>query len=194
MAKMPTIENMIDKALQNYVYPHINIDTCFGTPVDGTKKFSINSERVDVGARKMMGFRGGSIPSQSVELKFDIDPDAINKMFGHDEGHVFGKCFNMATDYNYKEKAMAKRKYFKFKFITLEREDCVTVDGSEFHKNKNGLSGFCYLYNGTYHCTVKEEIDECDTRYYRSNFQSDYFFKEITPVAMIPTEFISDLK
>jgi len=181
MAKMPTIENMIDKALQNYVYPHINIDTCFNKP-----------------------WNHRSIPPQSVELKFDIDPDELKRMFSSFRGRsstsfepefipeVQKVGYYMPKDY--KEKLMKKRKYFKFKLIALEREDSITVDGNHFNKSDSNLEGYCYKDNDVYFCTAKIVTDECDIEYRALRFDTDYFFKEKKEVTEIPCEFIEDLK
>jgi len=161
----------------------IELRTCLGTPVKKERfRFPIGGGRT-VEQMNLNGRIYGPIKLIPA-IKFKHD----SKM------GLFHTDFNMATDYNHKEKAMAKRKFFKFKFITLEREDAVTVDGYSFPKSMNGLEGFGFSENGTYYCTIKETIDECDIRFIKTSFGTEYFFKEKSDVTMIPVEFVYNLK
>jgi len=187
-----------------FVNTHMNIGTCFDKPVwikdieiDNIKRFSVPNE--------ILGFRGRKIP-EPFELKLDVRPEfiqtlqeAVNEGKSYPLAQIdmandpsFTATYTMSKDY--KEKLMKKRKYFKFKFITLEREDSIIVDGNYFSKNNNGLEGYGYRDNTMYFCTAKAIDDEDEITYRALRFDTDYFFKEKVAVTSVPCEFIEDLK
>ena len=181
------------------------IDTCFDKPVDILKRLNIDNAKINGIPNRILGFRDRKIP-EPFELKLDVRPEfiqtlqeAVNEGRSYPLTQIdmandpsFTATYTMSKDY--KEKLMKKRKYFKFKFITLEREDSIIVDGNYFSKNNNGLEGYGYRDNTMYFCTAKAIDDEDEITYRALRFDTDYFFKEKVAVTSVPCEFIEDLK
>ena len=107
---------------------------------------------------------------------------------------VGSRPYNMANKYN-RSDCMNNVKFFKFKFITLKREDEVVVDGSGFDKALNGVEGYGYqLKNGNVICTAKINDEYLDFHYRQIFFNSDYFLEKKEFVDEVPAEYILELK